>query len=111
MFVAGDTAVSIYTLVNGQRLDRPMVHDVMLSVSTSLRPRHTHPGRSTVLHTLGVLSSSMKGRSPGPLSHGIVACRWHACSPAVTATDQPDAWQLQKRQAELQRTPAACSPH
>ncbi|GAX79692.1 hypothetical protein CEUSTIGMA_g7133.t1 [Chlamydomonas eustigma] len=32
VFVAGDTAVNIFTLVNNQKLERPMVHDVMYSI-------------------------------------------------------------------------------
>jgi hypothetical protein len=32
MLAQGDTAVNIFTLVNDQKLERPMVHDVMFSV-------------------------------------------------------------------------------
>lgn len=41
----GDTAVNIYTLVHGQQLQRPMVHDIMFSVGvvTSVRPVRSTP--------------------------------------------------------------------
>jgi bifunctional DNase/RNase len=32
IIMQGDTAVNIFTLVNNQKLERPMVHDVMYSV-------------------------------------------------------------------------------
>lgn len=43
VFVAGDTAVNLYSVLNDRSLDRPMIHDVMANILSTVQmedPRH-----------------------------------------------------------------------
>ena len=43
VFVAGDTAVNLFTVLNDKSMERPMVHDVMANILSAVQmedPRH-----------------------------------------------------------------------